>query len=168
METKKYYVYELINLYGTVEYVGETIRPERRFIEHTKYKYENSNVFGKFYKRQDIFMNIVETFEDRKDARELEKILKNKYGIECTEHTRAVKGGKLGGMKTKQNGHIQKLNKNTKRIILQYKTSGEFIKKWESLSLAAKTLKIQQSEITKCAQLNRKSAGGFVWKYEKN
>ena len=45
-----YYIYEIVNLLGTVEYVGETNNPKLRFINH---KCKN----GLFYKRQDILMN---------------------------------------------------------------------------------------------------------------
>ena len=72
---KKYYVYELINLYGSVEYVGETTRPYARFAEHTKYN-KKSKVFG----RSDVFMNIVKEFKDRKSAFAYQVELQKEYG----------------------------------------------------------------------------------------
>jgi predicted GIY-YIG superfamily endonuclease len=169
METKKHYVYELINLYGTVEYVGETIKPERRFIDHTKYKYENgNNGFGKFYKRQDIFMNIVKSFDNRKDALDLEGKLKTTYGIEWIEKIR----GKIRGNENVKNGHLiiarQKSLEKLNKPILQFTTNGEFIKKWDSATIASKKLNISKSSLSLCCNGKNKSAGGFVWKYEKN
>ena len=90
-----HYVYELINLYGTVEYVGESKNPYIRFRQHTKWKPNRAN--GKFYRRQDIMLNIVASFNNRKEALTLEGKLKIEYGLEWTEKTCVIKGGKIGG-----------------------------------------------------------------------
>lgn len=71
---EKFYVYELINLMGTIEYVGQTNDTIRRLREH-------KNINGKFYKRNDIFMNIVTSFDNRKDAKMLEEQLHKLYGL---------------------------------------------------------------------------------------
>ena len=55
----------------------------------------------------------------------------------------------------------QKLSKK----ILQYTKSGEFIKEWVSAIEAARELGIARSNISACCQGNRKSAGGYVWRY---
>lgn len=80
---KTWKVYELINSMGTVEWVGETYRPEYRMCQHIKWKSSN----GKFYGRQDLIMNIVAEFNNRKEARNLEGQLKLEYGLEWTERT---------------------------------------------------------------------------------
>ena len=54
-----WYVYEIVNNSGIVEYVGETINPKRRLSQH-KYK--------RFRNRKDVRMEIVKTFDNRKDA----------------------------------------------------------------------------------------------------
>ena len=72
---KKRYVYELVNLMGTVEYVGETKQPNKRFCEHVKWSR------GKFYGRSDIFMNIVTEFDDRRDAYYYQCNLQKEYGL---------------------------------------------------------------------------------------
>ena len=78
---KKYSVYELINLMGSVEYVGETTRPEARFAEHIKYKSDKCSGKGKFYGRSDITMNIAAEFDNRKDAWNFQCELQSDYGI---------------------------------------------------------------------------------------
>jgi len=78
---KKYSVYELINLMGSVEYVGETTRPEARFAEHIKYKSDKCSGKGKFYGRTDITMNIAGEFDNRKDAYNFQCQLQSEYGI---------------------------------------------------------------------------------------
>lgn len=50
--------------------------------------------------------------------------------------------------------------------ILQYDIYGNFIKEWPSTNDAEETLKI--FSIGKCANLQRKSAGGYVWRYKNN
>ena len=70
---KKWYVYEIVNLMGTVEYVGETIVPKQRFKHHR---------FNKFKKRQDLVYNIVAEFDNRQDAFEFQCKLQSEYGIE--------------------------------------------------------------------------------------
>ena len=80
---KKYYVYELINSLGTVEYVGCTYRPKYRFNQHTKRK--PSLGHGKFYGRQDLTMHIVKEFHIRKEAFLFEGELKLSHGMEWTE-----------------------------------------------------------------------------------
>lgn len=49
--------------------------------------------------------------------------------------------------------------------IFQFNKNNVFIKEWQSIIEASKTLKICACNITDCAKGNRKSAGGYVWKY---
>lgn len=69
------YVYELINSLGTVEYVGETIDPKRRMWQHIK------NVNGIFSGRLDLHMNIVDSFETKKEAYEFQNELQEFWGL---------------------------------------------------------------------------------------
>lgn len=62
---KLYYVYELVNLMGTVEYVGKTANPKYRFYQHTK---KLGIGQGKFFGRQDITMHIVSKHPTNKEA----------------------------------------------------------------------------------------------------
>jgi predicted GIY-YIG superfamily endonuclease len=72
---KTHYVYELFNLVGTIEYVGETSNPTERLYNHTKKK------SGKFYNRVDIQMNIVKEFDNRKDAYYYQIELQKQYNL---------------------------------------------------------------------------------------
>ena len=53
---------------------------------------------------------------------------------------------------------------NSKKI-LQYTKSGEFVREWPSMTAIWKELGIRHSGICACCKGNRKSAGGYVWKY---
>jgi rubrerythrin len=66
---------------------------------------------------------------------------------------------------------VLRRNKNNHylaRKIYQYSLDGVFIGEWNSLSAASRELKINDSNISMCAKGKRKSAGGFIWKYEKD
>ena len=49
--------------------------------------------------------------------------------------------------------------------ILQFTKSGEFVREWQSAYEAMRELGIAQSSICKCCKGERKSAGGYIWKY---
>lgn len=141
---RKHYVYELINLMGTVEYVGETYRPKIRMYGHTKVKpsITNKNREGKFYGRQDLVMYIVAEFNNRKDALELEGKLKLSYGLRWGEKER----------KTKSVSVYTKDNK----IIATYKSALE----------ASKELKLNNSHVSKVLQGKLKTTNGYIIRYK--
>lgn len=94
-----YYVYELVNLLGTVEYVGQTVRPKVRFNFHTRVKAKPGNWHGRFYGRQDISMHIVATYATKAEALQAEFDLQVFWGLPTDRSTRAVKGSKNGNSK---------------------------------------------------------------------
>jgi predicted GIY-YIG superfamily endonuclease len=112
---KVWHVYELYNLLGSIEYVGETINTERRFREHTKSK------TGKFYGRTDISMNIVKIFDNGKEAWDYQCELQKKYELitdgEIQSNTRI---GKEHSIKTKL-----KISKSVSKSLTGKKLSEE-------------------------------------------
>ena len=115
----KKYVYELVNLMGTVEHVGETLYPKKRLSDHC-----GKN--GKFYGRQDISMHIVKEFNNKQEAWDYQCKLQKEYGLitdaenqsqyfvkkislPCSEETKLkIKNSKLG----KSNGREGKTHSN--------------------------------------------------------
>ena len=59
-----------------------------------------------------------------------------------------------------------KQSRPNKMKINQYNLFGEFIKTWECISDADRELHIPNPNIVKCLKGVRKSAGGFIWKYD--
>jgi predicted GIY-YIG superfamily endonuclease len=57
---------------GGVEYVGETIRPKRRFYQHIKKRPLSNSRHSKFYGRQDLSMHVVDSFETKEEAKNAE------------------------------------------------------------------------------------------------
>jgi group I intron endonuclease len=54
----------------------------------------------------------------------------------------------------------------TKKKVIQYSKTGEFIKKWDSISDAQKALHIRHiSEVCRGLK-NYKTTGGYIWRYE--
>ena len=49
--------------------------------------------------------------------------------------------------------------------VLQYSLDNEYLKEWESITIAEDTLKIKH--ISDCCSGKRNSAGGYIWKYKK-
>ena len=82
-----YYVYELVNLMGTVEYVGSSCKPRHRFKEH---KSKPGIGKGKFYRRLDVFLNIVCSFENKKEALDFEIQLQKYWGLKTDNEKRKI------------------------------------------------------------------------------
>lgn len=64
-----------------------------------------------------------------------------------------------------EHAYLNKLSKN-KKTILQYDMNDIFIKEWDGLREAARSLNISKSSIYNCCRHKMKSAGGFIWKYK--
>ena len=78
---KKWYVYELINLMGTIEWVGESCRPIERFANHINHKPKKGNGIGLFYGRCDLSIHIVKSFVSKKEAYAYQIELQKQYGL---------------------------------------------------------------------------------------
>ena len=80
------------------------------------------------------------------------------YGRKHTNETKALLAelsrGKCGALHPRS------------KPILQFSRCGEFIKRHESINLAAKENSISSPNLIKCLKGDTKSAGGFIWKYE--
>ena len=98
-------VYELINTLGSIEYVGVTNNPPYRFWQHTKR-------YPQFLGRTDVVMHIVKKFDNRSEALMYEGELKLEYGMEWTEKTGAIKGGKNIPQEARIKGGMSTYKKN--------------------------------------------------------
>ena len=130
----------------------------------------------------------------KEDACELERILIKSYKSTETEYGyNQALGGDGGGMYNKhhfesakkkiskarkENGftedhkrHISESKQGAKhhlaKKVYQYTKDGEFIREWDYMSLAAKELNINKGNIGSVCNGDRKTAGGFIWKYER-
>ena len=158
---KKYYVYELVNNSGEVEYVGQTYRPKRRFWDHTKSKATISGT-GKFYGRQDLMMYIVNEFDNVKDARLYEGQLKLSYGMEWIERETGIRLAKKYAT-AEAAKHMALANR---KPILVYKKDGSFVGEYASSSEFSRVLGIKPGHVLRVVDGKglRKSVKGYIIK----
>ena len=103
---KKWYVYELFNLVGTIEYVGYTNNPKRRLNQHLS-KPSSRSGHSKFYGRSDIQMNVVKEFDNKKETLIEEAFLQKYYGLKTTVELLSVP--KINKTYVKSTEHREKL-----------------------------------------------------------
>jgi len=61
----------------------------------------------------------------------------------------------------------QKIRESKRKAVLQYTKTGVLISKYNSGMAAEFSTNVSRSKICMCCQGKRKTAGGFVWKYDK-
>ena len=73
------YVYKIVNNQGVVEHVGNTNNPANRLIDHKKKG--NGSSRGRFYKRDDVRLEVLEECTNRKDAYHIQCQYQIMYGL---------------------------------------------------------------------------------------
>ena len=67
---------------------------------------------------------------------------------------------------THNNNEAIRLKLRKTKPVIQYDKNFIKIKKWDSIANAARILKINPSDISTVCKGKRKTAGGYIWKYE--
>lgn len=62
--------------------------------------------------------------------------------------------------------HPAKVGEAHSKIVYQYSNDGRFLRKWPSLTMAAKVLHISRPNISKCLTGVRNFAGPYKWSYQ--
>ena len=101
---KTYYVYQIVDNSGKILHIGKTMDLERRFAQHTRWKGYGDSSAGLFYK-QDVKLEIVKTFNNKKDATLYEGEYKLQNGFEWTEKEQ----WKDFGRKSVESGHLKRV-----------------------------------------------------------
>jgi ketol-acid reductoisomerase len=97
------------------------------------------------------------TQETRKKISNANKGKQYTLGLIHSEETRE---------KMKQSAMKNKRGIGNRKLVIQYSNNNEFIKEWSSSIEVEKILNISKSNINSCAREERKSAGGFIWRYK--
>ena len=109
-----HYVYRLINQTGETKYVGYTKYPKKRLYQHTKEMPDGTGFRGRFY-GEDLSIEVLATFDTKKEALHFEGEMKRYYNFPWTEkgegrilsanakHNMSL-GGKKGGRNSHKNG----------------------------------------------------------------
>lgn len=97
--------------------------------------------------------------EEKKAFREMvkqqAKEFRKRQLEEVKQHIRLLKS---------THSEAEKMSKWEKHAILQYTLDGELVKEWRCLDVAVKETGL--SGIRACLKENRKSCGGYIWKYK--
>lgn len=98
---------------------------------------------------------------------------KGKMAYKMTDEIRnkirlAVTGNKNGnyGKKLKEL-HKSVLISSRRKKIIQYNMNREYIKQWDGIRIAGRSLKLDSSGLSACCKGRYKSYGGYKWEYQK-
>ena len=191
----EYTVYKHTNKINGKVYIGITKRPVlERWRVGKGYKSQYFSRAIAKYGWDNFDHEIIDTGLSKRDACQREKALIKAHKSHLTAYGYNMTwGGDGGGMlnhchtdsakekiriarkrigfseKHKQHISIAKtgLNHHFAKKVYQYDKSGNFIKEWPYMSLAANQLNISKGNIGEVCNGNRKTAGGFIWKYER-
>ena len=91
----------------------------------------------------------------------------NNYGGKGDKLSKALKGLNTWSRGVpKSNDTRRKMALSHSKKVIQMTLEGNIIKEWGSMTEAANSLGCHQSKISECCRGNRKSHGGFRWKYK--
>lgn len=88
------------------------------------------------------------------------------YGKHHTEKTKAILREKNKGRIPPNLEYLKKYTYEKSPAVDQYSKDGKFIKSWNHLVDAAKTLKIENSTILEVCKGHRITAGKFIWRFK--
>ena len=143
MENKIYSVYLLTE---DVPWAGYTGNIRKRMINH--------KCLGKITNTKNH--RVLHTTTDISEAMELESLL----------HDEGYLGRHIGGQRNVESGHWQKILEAKRIPIKQYTRDGKFIQEFASQHEASRELNLHQSSINNVLKGQRKTCGGFVFKYK--
>ena len=89
-------------------------------------------------------------------------ILQHEHTSECSFAKNLIKL-----LSTKNERYYTKVNANAKKVYQYSRSTGLFIREYTSVTEAAARNNLTVSSITNCCANRTKTAGGFVWRYEK-
>lgn len=194
MSKDTYCVYCHTNKVNGKKYIGITrLKLEQRCGWGHGY---NSQHFGRAIKKygwQNFEHEILESNLDYEEAKEKERFYITKYKTLESAHGYNVAFGAGGGFKGHHHNedsrkkisegkkrykitdehkkHLSESKSGTKhhcaKIVFQYTKDGDFVREWSYMNEAAESLNIAKSSISATCKGKRKSAGGYVWKYER-
>ena len=161
---KTYYIYHIPNYKwknGRIGKVGCTDDLKNRMYHYSK----------------NILYEVIETHSDIYIASDREIELQKQYGypVDKNPYWKSIKmptkeGRIKSGKKKVESGHMAKMSalahQARRTPILQYDKNGKFIKEWGSGKEAGDELGISPKNISHVVRGQRKTAGGFIWKYK--
>lgn len=103
---------------------------------------------------------------NHKDHNKLNNTLENLEYITQKENVKdAYNNGLCENCRKQAQKNILKASESQKIKVNQYDLEGNFIKCWDYIRQIQKELGISNANIVKCCKGERKSTGGYIWKY---
>lgn len=191
---KDYVIYEHVNKINGKRYIGMTCQiPSKRWSNGNKYQNPVFKADVEKYGWDNFEHNILLKDLTRKEAQKIEADLI--YDLDLKNPNKGynqVGGGSGGGMYNKRHNEDAKeqirckmkvraftdehklrisqansgKNHPLAKKVYQYTKSGKLIKVWDYMTDASNYLNIPKTNISACCLNKRKSAGGYIWKYE--
>jgi predicted GIY-YIG superfamily endonuclease len=161
---KIYSVYHLINKNKSIEYIGCTSNPKRRYEQHV---YQKPNYgHGKFYKRKDLKMEIVKSFSDKRDALSFEGEYKIANGFEWTE--KIARNTDINHLQKICHLGVNTASNNTRVpvVVYDYKTKIK-IGEYNSIKEAGKALGVNYGNISRVLNKKVNHSKGYYFEYKK-
>ena len=180
-----YTVYQHRNLRNGKSYIGSTsMNPKERWNNGRGYK-NQPKIWSDIKEsdwNKDWEHNILGKFEDKQEALKYESFLiamldsiENGYNTSSysrgtykrsDEHRKHISESRIGIIFTDEHRkHISE--SKPKKPVLQYSKTGEFIAEYPSTREAEIQTRCNRGNICLCCKGERKSCGGFIWKYKK-
>ena len=164
IESNTWIVYIHLNKINNKAYIGITGRApnERWGLNGCRYNINSQPAFANAIKKYgwDNFEHII--FMDgltEEEAKRIEILLIALFQTNCNRFNSPTYGYNLTDGGDNPPTHA--------RTVYQYSLNGTFIKQWTSIIEASESLNIKTSTIILCCQNKKKSAGGFLWVYDK-
>lgn len=153
------------NRYENINYGTRNERVSEKMKEYYKDK-ENHPMYGK-HRTEETKQKISESQKGKKlsaeTKRKMSEAQKGKRHSE--EHKQKISESLKGKMSGEKHPMYGKISPNRKPI-LQFTLDNEFIKYWDSATTASKELNLSQGNITQCCKGERKTYGGYIWRYK--
>lgn len=112
--------------------------------------------------RYDRFLETIDKDEMRRRAYQT-IVGYNKGKPHSEERKRKIAESNRG--QTRSEETKQKISEKRKIPVMQFSKDGVFVRSWESAKQVAEMLPVQASHISRVCKKQRKTAGGFIWRY---
>lgn len=150
-------------------YIGQTTCPtNRRKREHfwqlRKDNHPNQYLQNSFNKYSENNFSWIVLEENIRKMRELNS--SEKFYVDTLMSMSTQSGYNIETPGNNKKHSIESRKKFTK-VVYQYNIEGDFINSWPSVLSAANKLEINRNSISKCCTGDRKTSGGYRWRYTK-
>lgn len=163
-------------------YVGQTKRSVKtRWIQHCQKAPSRGKctaLYGAIqkYGKENFTIEVIDQVESKSELSEKERywikhlntLAPNGYNLTEGGESTVFTEEALVRMKLKQREWFDTHDSMSCKPVYQYTLTGEFIREWKSLKQASSELQINHGNLCQaCRNGKNKSAGGYLWSYEK-